>query len=271
MDGRVTFKGLQKWLGWGLVEFAIFQLVGPFTALAFGVFLLFNAYRYQARLLKWFVRAGVPSGPVAVGLFMVAVIVAVVEAVAPTAAPPTATLSPDSTKAVADEMERRRREAVTLYPGSGPPFATTGNDKRMAVRLGAEVVTTDLETITVLRMKGTDVLTLTRENGGILINAQVFSPEGQVVVLVERNEITTTQNALPIKRPDKHTLVVEDLYRNTVLSVRYIHPLVVRITGVFRPKGGGEPFVATDEMNTYGGLKTTGSVMDVFNRAIEVN
>jgi hypothetical protein len=92
--------------------------------------------------------------------------------------------------------------------------------------------------IKVIWIAGRDLLTLHRQNGGILINASIFTENGKIVVDIEKNavHINNQNQDYFYHDQDAHSLLVKDQAGDTVLDIKYLNPNVVSVLGVFRYK-----------------------------------
>lgn len=91
---------------------------------------------------------------------------------------------------------------------------------------------------TVLKLAGRSVLSVERTREGLLINAEVFSPNGQIVAEIQKNAFLLNPNNYFRKvRPDWHTLRILDLQNQEVLNVDFINGSYVRIDGIFSSSG----------------------------------
>jgi len=99
------------------------------------------------------------------------------------------------------------------------------------------------------------MLSFTRDNNGIALDADFFASTGN---LVARIESTTTPNEFHLvqpeysysKRPDRSSLEVYDKRGNSLFAVRYINPHTLSIKGTFysREPGSGKVVITDNTM-----------------------
>jgi len=95
-------------------------------------------------------------------------------------------------------------------------------------------------------------------DGGMLVNAKIFSLDGRIVADIENNEFhINPNNYFRQERPDNHRLIVYDQQGVAVLNVHYLNRKAVRILGTFlRP--GYEPVVVREDSVHCGRLHISG-------------
>jgi hypothetical protein len=113
--------------------------------------------------------------------------------------------------------------------------------------------------ITVLNLKGTDVLGLRRTSNRLAINAKTFSEDGKIIVeIVDSRFYVNPNNSFRMDKPDNHEIAVYDLQDRKVLDVRYMNSHSVRILGIFQVQGA-PPFIVDENEITFGGFHASGS------------
>jgi hypothetical protein len=142
-----------------------------------------------------------------------------------------------------------------------PPYpCQTNNIRNNAVKvfLGKNVLGFQSKfPVTILRVRGEDLLSVKRDEKEFLISAKVFSQDGNIIAGIEDNEFFINKNnsfRLEIS-DDKHSLVVRDQRARKVLNFYYINPSAIKITGIFSLPNSN-PVIIDDEK----GLKGGGSV-----------
>jgi hypothetical protein len=151
-------------------------------------------------------------------------------------------------------------EPIPEMFGAGKPDEKLGLSLRhvtvekgeMVVFLGPFAVSTPQQSFTVLRLYDKDVLKIFKSKNGISVTADIWSPDGKIMADIVSNKFhVNINNTAYSERPDPHTLIVKDEKKVTVLSVRYLNPDTVKITGVFR--GDGKyPVIISDDLMIYG-------------------
>lgn len=87
---------------------------------------------------------------------------------------------------------------------------------------------------TIIRVKGEDILTLTKKDNELAVSVKIFSRDGRIVAEIRDNEFSINpNNYFRRERPDRHTLIVYDQEDRKVLDVRFINPRTVRFLGIF--------------------------------------
>lgn len=151
------------------------------------------------------------------------------------------------------------------------PDATTVANREIVIFLGRFAFSTSEPSFTVLRVYGKDLLTIKRLrwSSKISVSSDVWTQEGKIAVTIENNQFRVNpNNTLPVKRPDRHTLVVEDERKNQVLYVRFINPSTVRITGTFWA-GGKYPVIVDDQNIIFGPLLIgSGAALHIRGRSV---
>lgn len=149
-----------------------------------------------------------------------------------------------------------------MLPGNEPdppgPCSPVAPPNAIKAFLGDSLAYKSADQMTVLTIKGIDVLELRRTSNGVAILAKVFSEDGRVVAQVVDNRLYVNPgNFFRIIHPDSHSLTVYDLHERKVLAIRYINPQSVRVTGIFqlpeRP-----PVVITDNEILLGTIRLSG-------------
>lgn len=105
--------------------------------------------------------------------------------------------------------------------------------------------------VTIVTIASKPLLAVRKTPDGLAISASIYGEDGRIVAEVKDNEFSINQNNYFRRaRPDRSTLTVYDQFNSEVLSVRYVNPSAIRVTGVFRYAGRE---VLIDETKTRAG------------------
>ncbi|MGB2632906.1 MAG: hypothetical protein WAM58_03110 [Candidatus Acidiferrum sp.] len=108
--------------------------------------------------------------------------------------------------------------------------------------------------VTVLTIKGQDLLSLRRTDKGLAINAKTFSDDGNIIAeIVDNRFYINPNNFFRMDRPNNHSLIVYDLHDRKVLDIDYVNPHSVKVLGIFQVPGV-PPIIFGN-----GGLSVTGA------------
>lgn len=118
-------------------------------------------------------------------------------------------------------------------------------DDALLIVVGSEAVWTRAKHRPILAIGGHNMLSFTRENNGIALDADFFANTGD---LVARIESTTTPNEFHLvppeysysKRLDRSSLEVYDRQGNSLFDVRYVNPHTLSIKGTFYSREPGK-------------------------------
>jgi hypothetical protein len=130
-----------------------------------------------------------------------------------------------------------------LVPGNGadpplPPMCSDVPPSALKVFLGDSLGFTSADEVTVLRIRGVDVLRLHRTSAGIAVLAKVFSEDGKIFAQVVDNHLyVNPDNFFRVDNPDSHSFVVYDLHQKEMLGISYIGPHSLRVWGIFQLPG----------------------------------
>jgi hypothetical protein len=129
----------------------------------------------------------------------------------------------------------------------------------LRVYLGGNVGYTTSDEVSVLNVKGTDVIDLRRTSKGLAINAKTFSGDGKVIAeIVDNRFYVNPNNFFRIEKQDSHSLIVHDLQGRKVMDIRYINSHSVSVLGIFQVPGA-PPLVVDEKQLTLGPIHLTGS------------
>jgi len=125
----------------------------------------------------------------------------------------------------------------------------------------------DFSKIVLVQMGDQDMLSIERQGKQIAVTGDIYTSDGDAVH-IERNSFETPQNgAFKPKRPDKHTLKVFDKWHNEVLSMRFINPQAIEVSGIFWKPGRQFPLVLSDKGMMYGGFQINAACTGATNVA----
>jgi hypothetical protein len=144
-------------------------------------------------------------------------------------------------------------------PGPAPcPVLPSG---ALKVFLGKSVAWSLADEVTILRIKGIDVLSLTRTPNGMAIQAKTFSEDGRLVAeIVDNRFYINPDNFFLMKKPDAHSLVVYDKQGRKVLNLRYLNPHSVTILGIFQVLGSLPVVITADAFLAEGSQMTNSCI-----------
>jgi hypothetical protein len=136
--------------------------------------------------------------------------------------------------------------------GAPPPDALMlylGNEAVIAQHFPHPVLTVSHEGI------HEDFLTLFKNpNGSVAVSVDILSGDKKLIARLEKNRFTVNvPNTFRQKRPDSHSLIVEDVYGKEVLNIRYLNPRALKIkASLWLPEIPAVygPWPATDEKIT---------------------
>lgn len=88
---------------------------------------------------------------------------------------------------------------------------------------------------TIVQIGQDKMLTVDKIDGGIVINATLYSSDKKVIVQLRNNEFFINPNNFFRKeRPDRHSLIVFDQHGVEVLNVRFLNEKAIRFSGLIR-------------------------------------
>lgn len=118
-----------------------------------------------------------------------------------------------------------------------PDNACSGFNKStmqfMTLLLGDNAVYADSFPHTVLMVRGKEELVLDKdEKGRIAVTVDIFDKDGKVVANFDHGAFQVNKsNVSKIERPDLHTLIVTDEYKNEALYVHYLNKNTLQMGG----------------------------------------
>lgn len=156
-----------------------------------------------------------------------------------------------------------------LVPGDEPDPPLPSSCSRLhpvppdtiRVYLGGNAGYTTSDDITVLNVKGIDLLGLRRTSKGLAINAKTFSDDGKAIAeIVDSRFYINPNNYFRIDKPDNHSIVVYDLQDRKVMDIKYINSHSVRVLGIFQVPGA-PPLIVDEDQLSFGGIHVLGSCL----------
>ncbi len=154
-----------------------------------------------------------------------------------------------------------------LIPGDEPDPALPSSCYRvhpvppdaLRVYLGGDAGYTTADQVTVLTVRGTDLLALRRTSKGLAINAKTFSEDGKIIAeIIDNRFYINPNNFFKMVRPDSHSITVYDLRNRKVLDIRFINSHSVKVLGIFQLPGVA-PVIIDEAQLSVGGINITGS------------
>lgn len=129
----------------------------------------------------------------------------------------------------------------------------------LRVYLGGNAGYTTADQVTVLSVKGNDLLDLRRTPNGLAINAKTFSEDGKIIAeIIDNHFYINPNNSFRMSNPDSHSIVVYDLRARKVLDIRYMNSHSVRVLGTFQVPGAA-PLIIDEAELSLGRFHSVGS------------
>jgi len=178
-----------------------------------------------------------------------------------------ATVYHPNDKNVATKVDLTEALSGLLVPGTEPDPPVPESCTRfgplpsnaLKVYLGGNLGYTTSDEVTVLNVRGTDVIDLRRTSEGLAFNAKTYSEDGKIIAqIVDNRFFISPGNSFRIERPTTHSLVVYDLRERKVMDINYINPLSLRVLGIFEVPGT-LPLIVSENELSFGGIHSTGS------------
>lgn len=167
----------------------------------------------------------------------------------------------------ATQIDRVDALSTLLLPGDEPDPPLPSSCSRfhpvppdaLRVYLGGNGGYSALDEITVLKVRGIDVVDIRRAPNGLAINAKTSSQDGQIIAeIVDNRFYINPHNFFRMERPDDHSIVVYDRTGRKVLDVRYINSHSIRVLGIFQVPGA-PPLIVDENQLSFGGFHSVGS------------
>jgi len=103
----------------------------------------------------------------------------------------------------------------------------------MVIFVGDFAISTAETSFVVLKLYDKELLKIHKVGSGISVSANIWDDDGKLFATIENNKIRINPNkTIPPIRPDSHTLIVEDEKKIRILSVRFLNPSTIKISGV---------------------------------------
>jgi hypothetical protein len=150
-----------------------------------------------------------------------------------------------------------------LTPGNEPiprdnACASYSAPESIAVLLGDSGIVNRMPFLVALSGCGHALLWIDRGSKGLRVQARIF--DGKIVAEIKDNEfILNPNNIFKRERPDAHTLIIYDQLDQKRLSVRFLNPQVVQVTGIFSYPGCNRQAVITENSITTSGWSISAS------------
>ena len=104
----------------------------------------------------------------------------------------------------------------------------------------------------VLRLNKKDVISLDRnQSGGILVSAKIFDDRGDLIAILEKNKFLVTY-AAPHFKQTENELIVYDHRDEIALSVHFLNPHAIAVSGSFHYTDGSNEVNSNGERLTFG-------------------
>jgi hypothetical protein len=105
----------------------------------------------------------------------------------------------------------------------------------LRVYLGGNAGYTTGDQVTVLNVKGTDLLDFRRTSKGLAINAKTFSEDGKIIAeIIDNRFYINANNFFRMEKPDSHSIIVYDIRDRKVLDITFINSHSVKVLGIFQ-------------------------------------
>lgn len=166
---------------------------------------------------------------------------------------------------VAEQIDLTEALKGLLVPGDRPNLPLPSSCSRiqplppnaLRIYLGGNAEISTAEHVTVLNVRGIEVLALRRTSNGLAINAKTFSEDGKIVAEIIDNQFyVNPNNFFRMDKPDSHSLVVYDGRDRKVLDIKYLNPHSVSILGIFRVPGALPLTIGETELSLGGSIST---------------
>jgi hypothetical protein len=139
------------------------------------------------------------------------------------------------------------RTACTPGDSSKGPEVTGQGWFFVTVAGGGVLTVTPTNKLIAVSVDGRPTVVIERSEKGILLDVDMFNPDGTLAVRIEKNAWTrSTAQTFKATKPDASTLSVVGIRGEELLWVQYMNANTVKIRGTFYRIGDPQPAVITD-------------------------
>jgi len=139
------------------------------------------------------------------------------------------------------------KTACTPDAGTRKADATGAGWFFVTIAGGGVLTVTPTNKLIAVSVDGRPTVVIERSEKGILLDVDMFNPDGTLAVRIEQNAWTTsTAQTFKATRPDVSTLSVVGIHGEELLWVRYMNANTVKLRGTFYRIGDPQPAVITD-------------------------
>jgi hypothetical protein len=157
----------------------------------------------------------------------------------------------DEMEASVKEIHEQQEFSGLLLPANDPTPENACSDVPFPIRsdamliiLGNSASFNSASPHTVLKVRGEDMIILTKKDNAIAVNVKIFGRDRRIVAEIKDNEFSINPNNYFRKeQPDKSTLIVYDQYASKVLDVRFMNSSTIRFLGVLNYPDSNGPLV----------------------------
>jgi hypothetical protein len=127
-----------------------------------------------------------------------------------------------------------------LIPANDPAPPSSCSDTNIAghdaiiVFLGGSVGSSRARTLVGLEIGDCNVISMTRHDSFVSVDANIFEPHGTLVARISSGEFRLMPYMYSYAdRPDRSTIIVYDRRGNELFYIRYLNPQMIKIRGTF--------------------------------------
>jgi hypothetical protein len=121
---------------------------------------------------------------------------------------------------------------------------------------GGVFTVTPTDRLIAISVDGRPTVVIERSEKGILLDVDMFNPDGTLAVRIEKNAWTaSTAQTFKATKIDTSTLSVVGVHGEELLWVRYMNANTVKINGTFYKIGDPQPVVITDSAISLGHMQ----------------
>jgi hypothetical protein len=117
---------------------------------------------------------------------------------------------------------------------------------------GNDVAWASGDELSLITVRGTEILGIRRTRGGLAITAKVFSADGKIVAQIVDNHFYVNPDKFFRIDRDAHSLVVYDRGEVKVLDIKYLNPHSIAVLGVFHVPGFSPILISPNELQFLG-------------------